>query len=768
MLSQGPNDYPLAPIGDTQWVGVNMRIDPALLPPGYASEAVNMRFRRGVAETRLGTMVMPWLNKVDIPTKTFGAWGTIYGQGVFSDPNTHFDYTIIAADGNVYQTTENNVPIQLNLPSGVTITSPVTFTQAFDKLVMWRGPDLPPLLMLTVANGFDYVPAPESGSGAQPIPNASRAIFFQNRLIIPHGDDEIAVSDIGDITQYSETLNDFRINQGTTDKIVNIVKFNDETLIIFKERSIYQVTGVTGDLSGVSLDQVTLEYGCVAAESIVQTGSDVWFLSQLGVMSLKQTQFNKLQSTAIPISEPIQPLIDRINWRYASGACGALWDSKYYLAVPLDDARVRRESLIAYGSPSGFGRTITVPVTPGGSYEFVAGTETNSLANGTETITASKVFTAQGSTVTLTVQIGQAFTGALYPVLVGVNTHVLVFDFLNQAWSGYDTASGIEPVKFFLTKKQERQRLFFINKDGWLMLYEEDYVDQLVEPYAILQVGSNLANGDTISVNGGATITAVDGTVNNGATTWGISVGDPQFNVQQLYGGVAQSVNGYGYGGAYGSAPTAWSAPHATFGLVYDPTLTGPSFGGPFSGLKITATDGKVPTITTSGSWATVTYVNQLHIDSYLITRGYTSNNGDEINVQRADLDVQTWSPSLTIQTYTPGVNESKTITSGFTRDRTKYYEPAKAPAYDATNTNDDFLTPYRQDYSVAMPAGGIYLGTSGVAYDLMQEARLNFNCYPTIGRSAQFKIRNTNGRMRIMSLRAVVTNKPPVQGVSV
>ena len=57
-----PRDYS----GDRGWRGVNMRLEPASLEPGYCSEAINMRFRDGIAETRLGSVVVPWLNKLTV------------------------------------------------------------------------------------------------------------------------------------------------------------------------------------------------------------------------------------------------------------------------------------------------------------------------------------------------------------------------------------------------------------------------------------------------------------------------------------------------------------------------------------------------------------------------------------------------------------------------------------------------------------------------------------------------------------------------------
>ena len=777
--SPGRLDSPQALIGDKRWLGVNMRLDPALLPPGYCSEAVNMRFRHGVPETRKGTMMLPWMNKItdgildqdgNIIARA-GAWGEVYGQGTFSDPNTRFDYTIIAADGYVYQTTENNAPSQLALPSGVTITGPVTFTQAYDQLIMWRGPNDVPLIMRSIFTGFDYItqssaPADPDYAYLLPIPNASRAIFFQNRLIVPYNDDELAVSDIGDITRYSPSEADFKINKGTTDKIVSLVKFNENTLIIFKERSIYAVYNVYGSLAAIQLDTITSQYGCVSAESIVQTGADIWFLSQIGVMSLKQTELNKVQATALPVSEPVQSIVERINWRYAANATAALWDSKYYLAIPVDNATAFRDTLVSAGTPYSTGGELDVAVTSGRCYTFKAGYENGTLTNSDESVEGDRMFTARSSTVTLNGTSG--FSGELLPTFVGVNSIVLVYDFLNQAWSGYDQAAGIEPQKFFIAKKGNKDRLFFINKDGWVLLYEENYTDHRTEPYVELQL-VDADVGDTVKINGGDTITVTESGSSNTSTQW--YTVSPSYNqkIYYLFGDRAAATNGWGFSGAYGSAPVAWSAPDCRFvlaradgvSLIDQPALK-------FDTLRAIATNGIPPTIVTTGAWATLVQVSKRQIDSYMVTRGFGIDPGDNLTFSNIDIDIQTWNPCVTIETETPGFIEGVSGRAAITRSRTTYDQPARATDYNESNTNDDFRTPYRQDYSVVIPADGIYLSNDGVALGVHQEARINVNASPSSGRYTKVKIRNTCGRIRVMSVRVASTVKPSVSGIHI
>ena len=150
-----PRDQKQVADGDTRWSGIAPRLDPASLPEGMASEARNMRFRNGVAESRKGMHKAPWVNaltpEIDSKVRPFGE---VHGVGVFRNPK-NLEFVIIAADNTVYYTRQNNNPVELTLPTGVTITGTVTFTQAFNKMVMWRGEDFAPLVMSSEDTGFE-------------------------------------------------------------------------------------------------------------------------------------------------------------------------------------------------------------------------------------------------------------------------------------------------------------------------------------------------------------------------------------------------------------------------------------------------------------------------------------------------------------------------------------------------------------------------------------------------------------------------------------
>ena len=820
-----------------------MRLNPSLVPPGLAASAINMRFRFGEPEPRKGLQVLNHLNNVSIAETV--PWGTIYGVGMFNDPVTFQDYQIMAADGNVYLMLEQNLPVQLNLPAGVTITSEVYFTQAFNRVIMHRGADKDSLVMNDVPTGFEYIAQTEAGTGTLQIPNAERGIFFQNRVFIPNDNDEIAFSDIGDYTRYSINQ-EFRINQGSDEKLVNIYKFNDTTIIAFKENSVYALTNVFGDMSQARLDQVTDQFGLLAPNSIAQVGNDLWFLSELGVMSITQTTENKIQGVVLPASEKIQPLIRRINWKYAHNASAAYWDSRYYLSVPLDAAEVFGPDLVNGPYTTTLGDDVVLTVEAGQTYrwERADATRDTRLINGSDTYTETTDFVAQGTTVSISwgpPQTNQVISDTVRRVDKGVNNAVLVYDFFNQEWSGHDESPGTDFKRLFIGKHRQERRLFTYTTQGWAFLYEEGEDDQRPAPYVDVTFNAAarvqlLVDGDIDTANdritwtghGFADVTSEelarqisfkgtdlpaplvqytlyyvyrvdDDTISLHTTAAGSVDGSTSIvNLTDLGTGGREIVDAFrvnsgtvvvannspftnAQDGAVGllyddgGANALWDAVDVTYG--FDQSLPSP-WSAPdtstfklVNGIRFTATNGRIPVILSTGTWNNLDYQNTQPIETEFVSRGYEGQGRSWTRFGLLHVDVATWDPQATITVITPGVSEQSQLLTDDTRDRVKYYRPHNQADYDLTNTNDDFLDPYREDYSVVLDgvgaSTGLDLQTDGVALDHYQERRVSEHLNER-DRYVQVKVTNNKGRVIIRGINIEGAPQPEREGSKV
>lgn len=217
--------------------------------------------------------------------------------------------------------------------TSVTITSAGAYSTT--PTVSSTGVSMPSTLVDVTSDSITGTIKKSSASGAN-VPAGREGLYFQNRLLLLYGPDYLAVSDVLDPLHYSPILNEFKLNTGANDAVVALYPFNTTTLIVFKERSILAVENLYGDLSTTRLTEVTREFGCVSQASIASTGSDIVFLSQRGVISLKQTEFGISQSVVLPLSDPIQNLIEEIDQANWNKSCAAYYNNRYILSVPIE------------------------------------------------------------------------------------------------------------------------------------------------------------------------------------------------------------------------------------------------------------------------------------------------------------------------------------------------------------------------------------------------------------------------------------------------
>lgn len=192
--------------------------------------------------------------------------------------------------------------------------------------------------------GFSHMPAPEY------------ATYHQRRLVMPFKYsvddtdntftyrkilDEIITSDILDSDTYDQIYGQFRFNAGTADFNVGLHSFSDDKLIVFNRNSIHLVGGAD---QSATVQLITNEVGCVARQTIVQIGNNVFFLSDNGLYGANFQDLYNLRGNEVPLSSPINPAIELINKDIWDKSVGVYFDNRYYLAVPLNEKVVTVDS----------------------------------------------------------------------------------------------------------------------------------------------------------------------------------------------------------------------------------------------------------------------------------------------------------------------------------------------------------------------------------------------------------------------------------------
>ena len=625
-----PTPHPLED-GDSTFVGVNNKLDPSLLPPGFVSDGQNVRFSSGVIEPRKGIKKIGFGNLANtkissnggtenytsdgttfditgerIVNQGFTNYDQIQGIGKFQDP-TGFNWLLVATATKVYAVRDGNPRREIKKGNtSVANSKTVEFVQCFNTVIMFRGEGVSPLVMTDIETGWKDIEQTDSDTdipenesdGTEKIPSSTTGLFFQNRLLVPHERDLVAVSDYLNYTRYQPVMANFRINQGSEDKLVALRKYDENTVLCFKEASVYAVRNLIGNLQDAYLDEITSDYGLASAKAVTTVGRDVWFLSdQRGVVSLSLSQSGKLQGVDVPVSDPIQGYIDRINWSFADKAASTYHKNKYYLAVPLDSNTS--------------------------------------------------------------------------------NSAILVYDFKNQAWSGIDVGDELEGLLDFVTYKfQGAKRLFF-------------------------------ATNELVTTNPNTS-----------------------------------------------PATKAWSG----FLNLYDDSF----FCGSFD-EKVTLTS-SVPFVPVASG----RNVSFLDIVSSVTSRGYKCGLEARKIFKAAELNVATngvvsrtgLTNGVSASAIFDGVEETTSFpsVSNKTFSRTKYSRPFDKADYVTTNAGDDYLTPYREDYSLWIDGSDtIDPGSNGVDPDAFQHSLLK-ESFINEGKYCQLKLINNVGRCKVAGFSVAAT----------
>ena len=658
-------------------------------------------------------------------------FGTVYGATSFSDPNS-VEYLVCATSDGFYAATANNPSTLLSLEGGQTIGENVNFVQAFSKLFAFRGKDKDVLVMSDIATGFKTITQEEtdleldenSAVGTVEIPKADNGVYFQNRLWIPNKD-LIFASDYINPTRGS-IFSQLRINQGDSSDLTGIISIGDFQLLAFKANSIFSVSNIYGDLSDLRLTEVSSEFGCRAPKTIIEVGSDVWFLSdRRGVVSLQRADKNSpglWQGEDISVSDDIDPLIQEISWEHSENATAQFFNNRYYLAAPTSEFS---STLIPYTHyQSGTATTVVSNLKAGGRYFYKPTNSAEKLIlSDSSQVTVEGEFTSPGTTL----QISSTNYGG------------------SNLLAGYTFDGSTTFVAIPLT---------------------------IGQTYQFTKVGSgNIATGSIIlNESGQFTATHDVATV---SSTAGQAVNHTLYPVNEITGTIKEYNTKNNRIFVYDFVQKAWS------GLDLLPVnVTVKDFVVlTYSGIKrlfFVSDDGvlylyddddycglqdEVVEITSAASDFGLT--RKIPIEDQLITRGYSGQSTNQLgarigtgvtdfkNFRNAFMSVKTLYPKFSVKIKLDGPEETVDLVTNKTFSRNNYERPFNKSPYVTSNTNDDFNVKYRLDYSVDPDEN--FDPKSGMDLDLMQESVQKYNFFGN-GRYCQLDITNDQGKLEVSS----------------
>jgi hypothetical protein len=259
--------------------------------------------------------------------------------------------TVAAFDGHEFDILATNVntnSFEITVPSGTATTAVANIrVRRVKPPIYWTGSGS----FVRAAGGV-----PAEGPTYKRMRSVGWASYIQNRLIIPDGRDQVAISDYLDADLYDPFWQSFRTGAGGGDFVMAVHPWVEGSALVFCRKSIWLATlaqfpSTNGsdfaiDTAVAKLELVTDEIGCSARSSIVTAGRFVFFLSDAGVYRLDTQLDLKLRGDTKPLSDPVADLFERIDQSKVQRAFGIWHSNRYILAVPTLDSPDETNDLV--------------------------------------------------------------------------------------------------------------------------------------------------------------------------------------------------------------------------------------------------------------------------------------------------------------------------------------------------------------------------------------------------------------------------------------
>lgn len=272
----------------------------------------------------------------------------IQGAVYFDIPGT--EHLIVGTGGNLHHW-NGTVWAQI---SGATLTdADVAFSaaQGVDKMLFTDG-----TAQMRTWNGTTWSAALGSGDTDPPV-GATILLWHAGRMWAAgftggasgKEDDAIWCSALlqfgtGDWDRIGRQI---RIGGGEGDPIVGLASIQEFTMAVLKQNSIWLMhtdptVPITDMKAQVSPETVSYGVGCVGKRAFCVYGNDLLFVSpDKSIRSLQRMQGATGQwQLSAPLSLPIQPYVDRINWTHAHKIAAVKYREFAMFSVPLDSSTV--------------------------------------------------------------------------------------------------------------------------------------------------------------------------------------------------------------------------------------------------------------------------------------------------------------------------------------------------------------------------------------------------------------------------------------------
>jgi hypothetical protein len=169
-----------------------------------------------------------------------------------------------------------------------------------------------------------------------PMPGGTEGFYENGRLIIVNGPN-LLISNPGDYLHFVQWSQTVPANQGEAGKIRWVRSLGNDALAVGKDTKVIGLNGLSGPSSGWTEGTITEQHGGIAPLAAVNIGTDVWFASRAGFVSVVRTVAGERLGAPRAVSDALGDDLLEVDWLRPWQQCAEFWNGRLFWAWPSKD-----------------------------------------------------------------------------------------------------------------------------------------------------------------------------------------------------------------------------------------------------------------------------------------------------------------------------------------------------------------------------------------------------------------------------------------------
>jgi hypothetical protein len=145
-------------------------------------------------------------------------------------------------------------------------------------------------------------------------PESSFGEYIGGRIWTVKDYDNIYASDILDPFSFDYAKQAFQVNKGDGGRINALVGFRNDSVLVFKDNSVYALSNIYDEIGRQTLSVVDGSFGAQGGQAVCHVGDEVFYFGRGGIRSLSLNEMGRTQLVQAALSDPVSNEMDGLDW----------------------------------------------------------------------------------------------------------------------------------------------------------------------------------------------------------------------------------------------------------------------------------------------------------------------------------------------------------------------------------------------------------------------------------------------------------------------